>query len=217
MNAVTSTTAAKMKALREAKKLGCSGAHQTGDGVWRPCSSAESLAKIVPSSPSAIGPISAPRRQQRGNNNMQRQWENLGSRGIVAIDTLSGGGLVSGVVGKQYQPAAPRDEDPDVFTDIEAARDRSRQLGCIGVSRRISRSGRTIWMPCTNMTDLANRTGRTALGRRNMQKRTERFIADVVKRNQPRAMRSRKKSLYDDLHGSNQINTKGIRLLARIN
>jgi len=210
MNAVTSTTAAKMKALREAKKLGCSGAHQTGDGVWRPCSSAESLAKIVPSSPSAIGPISAPRRQQRGNNNMQRQWENLGSRGIVAIDTLSGGGLVSGVVGKQYQPAAPRDEDPDVFTDIEAARDRSRQLGCIGVSRRISRSGRTIWMPCTNMTDLANRTGRTALGRRNMQKRTERFIADVVKRNQPRAMRSRKKSLYDDLHGSNQINTKGI-------
>jgi len=65
MNAVTSTTAAKMKALREAKKLGCSGAHQTGDGVWRPCSSAESLAKIVPSSPSAIGPISAPRRQQR--------------------------------------------------------------------------------------------------------------------------------------------------------
>ena len=210
MNAVTSTTAAKMKALREAKKLGCSGAHQTSDGVWRPCSSAESLAKIVPSSPSSVGTSSAPRRQQRGNNNMQRQWENLGSRGIVAIDTLSGGGLVSGVVGKQYQPAAPRDEDPDVFTDIEAARDRSRQLGCIGVSRRISRSGRTIWMPCTNMTDLANRTGRTALGRRNMQKRTERFIADVVKRNQPKAMRSRKKSLYDDLHGSDSINTKGL-------
>jgi uncharacterized protein YjbI with pentapeptide repeats/predicted ABC-type ATPase len=141
---------------------------------------------------------------------MRRQWEPLGARGVVSIDTLAGGGLVSGVVGKQYQPAAPRDEDPDVFTDIEVARDRSRQLGCIGVSRRTSRSGRTVWMPCTNMSDLANRTGRTALGRRNMQKRTERFIAEAVRRNQPKATRSRKKSLYDDLHQSGDISTKGL-------
>lgn len=210
MNAVTSITAAKMKALREAKKLGCSGAHQTDDGIWRPCSSAEALAKIIPSSPSGASGSIGPRRQQRGNNNMRRQWEPLGARGVVSIDTLAGGGLVSGVVGKQYQPAAPRDEDPDVFTDIEVARDRSRQLGCIGVSRRTSRSGRTVWMPCTNMSDLANRTGRTSLGRRNMQKRTERFIADVVRRNQPKATRSRKKSLYDDLHGNGGINTKGL-------
>lgn len=210
MNAVTSITAAKMKALREAKKLGCSGAHQTDDGIWRPCSSAEALAKIIPSSPSGVSGSIGPRRQQRGNNNMRRQWEPLGARGVVSIDTLAGGGLVSGVVGKQYQPAAPRDEDPDVFTDIEVARDRSRQLGCIGVSRRTSRSGRTVWMPCTNMSDLANRTGRTSLGRRNMQKRTERFIADVVRRNQPKATRSRKKSLYEDLHGNGDINTKGL-------
>ena len=210
MNAVTSITAAKMKALREAKKLGCSGAHQTDDGIWRPCSSAEALAKIIPSSPSGVSGSIGPRRQQRGNNNMRRQWEPLGARGVVSIDTLAGGGLVSGVVGKQYQPAAPRDEDPDVFTDIEVARDRSRQLGCIGVSRRTSRSGRTVWMPCTNMSDLANRTGRTSLGRRNMRKRTERFIADVVRRNQPKATRSRKKSLYDDLHSNGDINTKGL-------
>jgi len=210
MNAVTSITAAKMKALREAKKLGCSGAHQTDDGIWRPCSSAEALSKIIPSNPSGVSGSIGPRRQQRGNNNMRRQWEPLGARGVVSIDTLAGGGLVSGVVGKQYQPAAPRDEDPDVFTDIEVARDRSRQLGCIGVSRRTSRSGRTVWMPCTNMSDLANRTGRTSLGRRNMQKRTERFIADVVRRNQPKATRSRKKSLYDDLHGNGDINTKGL-------
>jgi uncharacterized protein YjbI with pentapeptide repeats/predicted ABC-type ATPase len=210
MNAVTSITAAKMKALREAKKLGCSGAHQTDDGIWRPCSSAEALAKIIPSSPSGVSGSIGPRRQQRGNNNMRRQWEPLGARGVVSIDTLAGGGLVSGVVGKQYQPAAPRDEDPDVFTDIEVARDRSRQLGCIGVSRRTSRSGRTVWMPCTNMSDLANRTGRTSLGRRNMQKRTERFIADVVRRNQPKATRSRKKSLYNDLHSNGDINTKGL-------
>ena len=213
MEAVKSTTAAKMKALREAKKLGCSGAHQTSDGLWHPCSSAESLAKIIPSDSSAnqrLNSTNVIRREQRGTNRVRRQWEQLGSRGIVSIDTLHGGGLVSGVVSKEYQPAAPRDEDPDVFTDIEVARDRSRQLGCIGVSRRTSRSGRTIWMPCTNMTDLANRTGRTALGRRNMQKRTERFIADVVRRSQPKATRSRKKTLYDDLHGDNNYNVKGL-------
>ena len=89
MNAVTSITAAKMKALREAKKLGCSGAHQTDDGIWRPCSSAEALAKIIPSSPSGVSGSIGPRRQQRGNNNMRRQWEPLGARGVVSIDTLA--------------------------------------------------------------------------------------------------------------------------------
>jgi len=201
MDAVTSVTAAKMRALREAKKLGCSGAHQTEDGKWHPCASAEKLQRLRPGSTSSrivVPPKSA--RTQRGANNIQRQWEPLGSRGIVAIDTITGGGLVSGVVGKAYQPASPRDEDPDVFTDIEAARDRSRQLGCIGVSRRISRSGRTIWMPCTNMTDLSNRTGRTYLGRRNIQKRTERFIKDTIRKTKPKAERQRKKSLHDDIH-----------------
>jgi uncharacterized protein YjbI with pentapeptide repeats/predicted ABC-type ATPase len=43
-----------------------------------------------------------------------------------------------------------------------------------------------------------------------MQKRTERFIADAVRRNQPKATRSRKKSLYDDLHQSGDISTKGL-------
>ena len=43
-----------------------------------------------------------------------------------------------------------------------------------------------------------------------MQKRTERFIADVVRRNQPKATRSRKKSLYNDLHSNGDINTKGL-------
>ena len=204
MDAVTSVTAAKMRALREAKKLGCAGAHKTEDGRWHPCSSAETLQRVKPGTsfqaPKLIVPPKSTR-TQRGANNIQRQWEPLGSRGIVAIDTIAGGGLVSGVVGKAYQPAAPRDEDPDVFTDIEAARDRSRQLGCIGVSRRISRSGRTIWMPCTNMSDLSNRTGRTALGRRNMQKRSERFIMDAIRKAKPKAERRRAKSIYEDLHG----------------
>ena len=204
MEAVTSVTAAKMRALREAKKLGCSGAHQTDDGKWRPCASAEKLRSLRPiGHPNRASMSVSPKttRSQMGSNNIQRQWEPLGSRGVVAIDTITGGGLVSGVVGKAYQPAAPRDEDPDVFTDIEAARDRSRQLGCIGVSRRISRSGRTIWMPCTNMSDLSNRTGRTALGRRNMQKRSERFIMDAIRKAKPKAERRRAKSIYDDLHG----------------
>lgn len=204
MDAVTSVTAAKMRALREAKKLGCSGAHQTDDGKWHPCASAEKLRSLRPvghSTRTSIPLSPKTTRLQRGANNIQRQWEPLGSRGIVAIDTITGGGLVSGVVGKAYQPAAPRDEDPDVFTDIEAARDRSRQLGCIGVSRRISRSGRTIWMPCTNMSDLSNRTGRTALGRRNMQKRSERFIMDAIRKAKPKAERRRAKSIYEDLHG----------------
>jgi len=71
-------------------------------------------------------------------------------------------------------PEYVRDNDPDVFTDPDSARVRARQLGCIGISRRVSKNGRAVWMPCTNMTDYANRAGTTALGRRNMERARKR-------------------------------------------
>lgn len=204
MSAMNSDTLSKMRALREAKRIGCSGAHKTSDGKWHPCASAESLRSIdpkrlIPKSPLIVEPNR--RRDYIGTAKIKKQWENLGQRGIVAIDTISGGGLISGSIGKSAL-APPRDEDPDVFTDIEAARNRARQLGCIGVSRRTSITGRTIWMPCTNMSDLANRTGRTALGRRNMQRQAQRFVTDAMKRREREASRKkvRQKSLFEDLH-----------------
>lgn len=212
MGATTSATLAKMRALREAKRLGCSGAHQTEDGQWHPCSSAESLRAISPEKLLAKPNIVLPpmrRRDQVGTAKIKKQWENLGQRGIVSIDTISGGGLVSGSISKELL-SGPRDSDPDTFTDIESARARSRQLGCIGVSRRTTLSGRTVWMPCTNMTDLANRTGRTALGRRNMERQAQRFITEAFKKRDREISKAkvRRKSLLDDLHGiSNKQNT----------
>ena len=202
-----SETLSKMRALRQAKQLGCSGAHKTEDGKWHPCASAEALRAIDPSrlkrttAPLIIKPPQ--RRENIGAAKIKKQWENLGEGGIVSIDTISGGGLVSGVIGKSLVPGSPSDDDPDVFSDIESARTRSRQLGCIGVSRRISRSGRTVWMPCTNMSDLASRTGRTSLGRRNMEMRSQRYITEALKRREAeiRPARMRKKSLLEDIHG----------------
>lgn len=78
-------------------------------------------------------------------------------------------------------PEFIRETDPDVFMDPDSARVRARQIGCIGISRRVSKNGRSVWMPCTNMTDYANRAGTTALGRRNMERSRTRDIEKATR------------------------------------
>ena len=97
----------------------------------------------------------------------------------------------------------PVDGDVDVYDDINKARRRARQLGCIGVARRISRSGRRVWTPCTNMTDYARRTGSTALGRRYQARLERQRIRGIVQEELSRAKRSgrrRKTSLFDEFY-----------------
>lgn len=105
------------------------------------------------------------------------------------VSAITGGILPPLTSGYKGRPAAPsttfdpqyvRDNDPDVFTDIESARFRARQIGCIGVSRRMSKNGRIVWMPCTNNTDFANRSGSTSLGRRNKKREFDRSIRTIV-------------------------------------
>jgi len=84
--------------------------------------------------------------------------------------------------GKVSGPEYVRDNDPDVFIDPESARFRSRQLGCIGISRRISKTGRAVWMPCTNMSDYSRAAGSTSLGRRGQRRDMENTVRTIVSR-----------------------------------
>jgi hypothetical protein len=102
---------------------------------------------------------------------------------------ITGGTLPPWTTGYHGRPPAPpttygpqyvRDNDPDVFTDADSARFRARQIGCIGISRRMSKTGRIVWMPCTNNTDFSNRTGSTALGRRNKKRELDKTIRTIV-------------------------------------
>jgi len=209
----------KAEALRLARDIGCSGAHKGEDGNWMPCSSMEELERIsnvaetskwrtvVPDGKSSQG-----RRKGKNRRRHVQGWENLTEAPIRGIGSLDGGGIVSSPSfsgktldccgSKGVGPEFVRDNDADVFMDAESARARSRQLGCIGISRRISKAGRTVWMPCTNMTDYANRTGSTALGRRNMSKRREEETRQAVRtvlREPSRATVKRKSSLAEEL------------------
>jgi hypothetical protein len=94
-------------------------------------------------------------------------------------------------------PEYVRDNDPDVFTDPESARARSRQMGCIGVSRRISKTGRAVWMPCTNMSDYARLAGSTALGRRGRAAQERNAIRTVLREELGKL--KRKKSIQEEL------------------
>jgi len=93
-------------------------------------------------------------------------------------------------------PYAPRDNDADVFVDIESARQRSRQMGCIGVSRRVSKTGKTVWMPCTNMSDYSRLAGTTDLGRMHQRETTQKIVRTVLKD----SVKKKKSSLAYDLH-----------------
>lgn len=166
-------------ALRMAIQLGCSGAHKMPDGSWAPCSSHEELVRLSNAAESS-GWI---------NDN---SLNSLRRRDRRARELRAKKSLFSVVSGKTAIPmAAPRDNDPDVFVDPDSARLRSRQLGCIGISRRISKSGRTIWMPCTNMSDYARLSRTTALGRRGANMAQERQIRGVVQRELRRGQRKR--------------------------
>lgn len=99
--------------------------------------------------------------------------------------TVSGGGTLNmfGGTGSKMAYVGPeyvRDNDPDVFTDPESARFRSRQLGCVGISKRVSKTGKTVYMPCTNMSDYSRVSGGTSLGRRHQQEQTRNVVRTIV-------------------------------------
>jgi hypothetical protein len=52
-----------------------------------------------------------------------------------------------------------RSTDPDVFSNPESARIRARNLGCIGIRRYTAGDGKTVWLPCTNVSDFNRLSG----------------------------------------------------------
>ena len=210
----TDLVASKAAALRLAKRMGCTGAHQHPDGKWMPCSTMEEYEKLKKTQPdsekSGIEIIESRRRYRNSKGRNKRNgWEKLGERGLTSIDTISGGGLVGGRSGsiKAAGGWAPDDEDPDVFTSPRGARRRARQLGCIGIARRTSRAGKTVWTPCSNMTDYAKRTGSTAFGRHHQRRQARRTLERAVAREVRRQLR-RKKSLMETLYEGKALGRK---------
>ena len=199
--------ASKAAALRRAKELGCSGAHQHPDGSWMACETHEEYERLEKekgekSVLSRMHDFQSVRdlkgRKKKRKN--KKNWEKLGERGVTSIDTISAG-LVSGEVGMKASSFA-FDGDEDVFTDPSSARRRARQLGCIGVARRTSMGGNTVWTPCSNITDYARRSGSTALGRRYQERLERQRVRKLMQEERRRSRRLRRKvSLHDALNG----------------
>ena len=208
-----SDTKKRMFALRAAQWVGCSGAHQH-NGEWMPCETHEELlrrsGKAEPTKKKTAFEELQERTKKRKRKGKRKDWENLQERKPLGFATMENGGIVSAPIvafpnvalGKSYIPGvSPRDNDPDVFTDIESARKRSRMLGCIGVRRMPSATGRTVWMPCTNNTDYSRLAGTTFLGRRRQEEARNNAIRTIVRREIQSQTRKRTKSLFDELHG----------------
>lgn len=163
-------------ALRMAIQMGCSGAHKMPDGSWHPCSSHEEMERLSDAAENddwlggnTIGALRARDRRAR-RQKAKSMPQNTPQQGRYSV-----------ISGKSVVPStAPRDTDPDVYLDPDSARIRSRQLGCVGISRRMSKTGRAIWMPCTNMSDYARLARTTALGRRGSDADQTRRIRQTI-------------------------------------
>lgn len=200
-------TNSKVFALRAAQWIGCSGAHKGENGEWMPCATHDELLQISrraePRKKTALSDFEK-NIKKRNKKSKRKQWENLRESTPLGFSTLVGGGIVSAPIAsvKGIIPGvSPRDDDDDVYTNIESARKRSVRLGCIGVRRLSSQSGALVWMPCTNNTDYARLAGTTALGRRNQREAGNRAIRTIVRQE----LNRRKKSIFEELH-----ETKGI-------
>jgi len=183
-------------ALRMAIQMGCSGAHKMPDGSWAPCASMEELERLSDAAESGDWMSNNTLAALRARDRRARRHKVKDALGHhpnrIGGNKKQWGSLYSVVSGKAAVPiAAPRDTDPDVFVDPDSARVRSRQLGCIGISRRISKSGRTIWMPCTNMSDYNRLSRNTSLGRRGSTAAENRRIRQTIQEELQKISRKR--------------------------
>lgn len=100
----------RRQAVMMAQRLGCSGAHQEGE-YWMPCETHDELVSIVDSINSLdekdadcipcaqaaeVKALMKKKRKKRGSE--PKGYEKLIERGVLGVDTLDGGGLVSGYV-----------------------------------------------------------------------------------------------------------------------
>ena len=152
------------EALEESKRNGCSGVRVVlvnGGRMYAACMPRDNGA------PENTGMIS-PRK---------RDWEPLDEGGVISIDTLPSGGLVSGkeyeieeIDAKGFVNYVSRSTDPDVYTDPDSARVRARQIGCIGIRSYTARDGKRVYLPCTNGSDYNRAMSLRPDGRRKKKK-----------------------------------------------
>jgi len=113
----------------------------------------------------------------------KRDFEKLTERGVASIDTLTDGGLVSGkddieeIDSKGFVNYVSRSTDPDVYSDPDSARVRSRQLGCIGIRSYTARDGKVVYLPCTNGSDYNRVMNIRPDGRPKKKKKEEKSLA----------------------------------------
>lgn len=106
-----SPSPSRRQASRVARMLGCSSSHQDADGNWMPCATHDQLVGLT----SASG--KAGKRKRRGTGAARpRGYEKLIERGVLGIDTLSDGSLVSTPISAKAArrlaatPAPPKDQ-----------------------------------------------------------------------------------------------------------
>ena len=122
---------AEMAAVR----LGCTGAHQVRQGVWAPCATPEEHNAAHGNAGAGRSRILRAQRPARRVVVDRRAWENLRERGPRGIETLPGGGLVSGkaAASDSFKPTAGMVEEAK--RGLKWRRETGRGGTMVGIAR----------------------------------------------------------------------------------
>lgn len=122
---------AEMAAVR----LGCMGAHQVRQGVWAPCATPEEHNAAHGNAGAGRSRFIRAQRPARRVVTDRRVWENLRERGPRGIETLPGGGLVSGkaLASDSFKPTAGM--VAEAKKGLKWRRDTGRGGTMVGVAR----------------------------------------------------------------------------------
>jgi hypothetical protein len=100
----------KRQASRVARMLGCNSSHQDENGMWMPCATHDQLIGLTAASGKSV------KRKRRGTGAKRpKKYEKLIERGVLGIDTLADGSLVSTPISAKAArrlaatPAPPKD------------------------------------------------------------------------------------------------------------
>ena len=114
--------------------LGCRGTHRNAEGRLMPCSSPESLARVSDRAEP----------EKKGRRKRRREFERFRERGVLGIDTLPGGGLVSAPIVVKVANETPRAKRRKARADREAATPAPAKDQIFGSERNPKGSARSV-------------------------------------------------------------------------
>lgn len=129
------TYKSRAEAERQAKLVGCNGAHMISQGVWAPCATPEDFNAAKAHSSNGGSPVLRRAESSKRTFRRDKEWEKLRERGPRGIETIDGGGLVSAKALQSDSFTPTRGMIAEAKRGLEWRKEHKRGGTAVGIAR----------------------------------------------------------------------------------